>query len=109
MPQRRRAPAVSKKIEDIEPEEDIRVRILGTVLEIKEDSAIIDDGSKSVEAFFDQEELETMEENQRVRVLGRVLPTPDSFEIQAEIVQDMSDLNLELYNKVKEVVGEGNV
>lgn len=109
MPQRKRSPAVPKKIENIDPEEDVRVRILGTVLEKREDSAVIDDGSKTVEAFLDEEDLGNMNENQKVRIFGRVLPTPDSFEIQGEIIQDMDDLNFELYNKVKEIVGEGNV
>lgn len=109
MPQRKRSPAVPKKIEKIDPEEDVRVRILGTVLEKREDSAVIDDGSKTVEAFLDEEDLEKMSENQKVRIFGRVLPTPDSFEIQGEIIQDMDDLNFELYNKVKEIVGEENV
>jgi len=102
--QQRRAPARPKDIENIEPQNDIRVRIIGTVLAKDQDAITIDDGTGSVEAFLDEEGLEEIEENQRVRVLGRVLPTPDSFEIQGEIVQDLKDLDPELYDRVKKVV-----
>ena len=81
----RRAPAEPKDIDDIEPQNDIRVRIIGTVLSVDEDSLSVDDGSGTVEVFMEEEELEEIDENDRVRVLGRVLPTPDSFEIQGEV------------------------
>lgn len=102
--QQRRAPARPKNIEDIEPQNDIRVRIIGTVLSKDQDAVTIDDGSSSVEAFLDEESLEDIEENDRVRVFGRVLPTPDSFEIQGEIVQSLEGLDPELYDRVKKVV-----
>jgi uncharacterized protein YdeI (BOF family) len=100
----RRAPARPKNIEEIDPRDDIRVRIIGTVLSVDEDSISLDDGSGTVEVFLDEEQMEDLEENQRIRVLGRVLPTPDSFEVQGEIVQDFSDVDPELYSRVKKVV-----
>jgi uncharacterized protein YdeI (BOF family) len=100
----RRAPAESKNIEDIDPKNDIRVRVIGTVLSVEDDSISLDDGTGTVEIFLDEEKMEDLEENQRIRVFGRVLPTPDSFEIQGEIVQDFSDVDPELYSKVKKVV-----
>lgn len=100
----RRAPARPKKIDEIEPQSDIRVRIVGTVLSKEDDSVSIDDGSGTVEVFMEEEDLEEVEENQRIRVLGRVLPTPDSFEIQGEIVQDFSGVDQELHDRVKKVV-----
>jgi len=100
----RRAPARPKKIDEINPQNDIRVRITGTVLSKEEDSISIDDGSGTVEVFAEEEDLEDLEENQRIRVLGRVLPTPDSFEIQGEIVQDFSGVDQELHDRVKKVV-----
>ncbi|MFB6181000.1 MAG: OB-fold nucleic acid binding domain-containing protein [Candidatus Nanohalobium sp.] len=102
--QQRRSPARPKTIKDIDPQTDIRVRITGTVLSKDSDSITIDDGTGSVEAFLDEEAMEELEENQRVRVFGRVLPTPDSFEIQGEIVQSLEDLDPELYDRVKKVV-----
>ena len=100
----RRAPARPKRIEEIDPQSDIRVRITGTVLSKEQDSISLDDGSGTVEAFLEEEDLDNIEESQRIRVLGRVLPTPDSFEIQAEIVQDFSDIDQELHDRVKKVV-----
>ena len=100
----RRAPARPKKIDEINQQNDIRVRITGTVLSKDDDSISIDDGSGTVEVFADEDSLEDLEENQRVRVLGRVLPTPDSFEIQGEIVQDFSGVDQELHDRVKKVV-----
>ena len=101
---RRRAPAVPKKISEISPENDIRVRVVGTVLSKDEDSITLDDGTSSVEVFFEEEILNDLEENKRVRVFGRVLPTPDSFELQGEVVQDFEKVDSELYDKVKKVV-----
>ena len=100
----RRAPARPKKIEEIDPQSDIRVRITGTVLSIEQDSVSVDDGSGTVEVFLEEEDLDELEESQRIRVLGRVLPTPDSFEIQGEIVQDFSGVDQELHDRVKKVV-----
>ena len=100
----RRAPARPKNIEEIDPKDDIRVRVIGTVLSIEDDSISLDDGTGTVEVFLEEEKMEDLEENQRIRILGRVLPTPDSFEIQGEIVQDFSDVDPELYDRVKKVV-----
>jgi len=102
--QMRRAPARPKSIDEIDPQNDIRVRVIGTVLSIDEDSISLDDGTGSVEVFLEEEQLEDVEESQRVRVLGRVLPTPDSFELQGEALQDFSEVDPELHDRVKKVV-----
>ena len=100
----RRAPARPKNIEEIDPKDDIRVRVIGTILSVEDDSISLDDGTGTVEIFLEEDKMEDLEENQRIRVLGRVLPTPDSFEIQGEIVQDFSEVDPELYGRVKKVV-----
>lgn len=105
MPDRqRRAPGIPKDIEDIDPKQDIRVRVVGTAISIDEDSISLDDGTGTVEVFLREEDIDDIEEGQRVRVLGRVLPTPDAFEVQGEVVQDFSDVDSELYDRVKKVV-----
>ncbi len=104
MPQdNQRQPAVPKDIDEIDAERDVRVRVLGTVLETRDDSIMLDDGSGTVEVFLDGDDFEAVSDGQRIRVLGRVLPAPDSFEIQGEIVQDMSDLDMDAYNTVKNI------
>lgn len=100
----RRAPAKPKNIEEIDPQRDIRARVVGTVISKEDESVTLDDGTGSVEVFMQEEDIEDIEENEKVRVLGRILPTPDSFEIQAEIVQDLSDVDIETYNRVKKIV-----
>lgn len=100
----RRAPARPKTIESIDPREDIRVRIVGTILSIDDDSISVDDSTGSVDVFIEEEKIEELEEGQRVRIFGRVLPTPDSFEIQGEIVQDFSSVDPDLYDRIKKVV-----
>lgn len=100
----RRAPARPKDIEEIDPQKDIRVRVVGTVISVDDDSITVDDSTGSVEVFIEDETLEDLEEQQRIRVLGRVLPTPDSFEIQGEIVQSFEDVDPEIYDSVKKVV-----
>jgi hypothetical protein len=100
----RRAPARPKDIEEIDPQNDIRVRVVGTIISVDDDSVTIDDSTGSVEAFLEDEAMEDLEEQQRIRVLGRVLPTPDSFEIQGEIVQSFEDVDPEIYDSVKKVV-----
>ncbi len=102
--QMRRAPARPKDIEEIDAQNDIRVRVIGTVLSIEDDSISLDDGTGSVEVFLEEEQMEDLEESQRIRVFGRVLPTPDSFELQGEVVQDFSDVDPELQDRVKKVV-----
>lgn len=101
--QQRRQPAVPKEIENIVPGDDVRVRIVGTVLEVKEDSIMLDDGSGTTEVFLDEEDRNAVQDGARVRVFGRVLPTPDSFEIQGELLQDMTDVDMETYKKVKNI------
>ena len=100
----RRAPARPKDIEEIDPQNDIRVRVVGTIISVDDDSVTIDDSTGSVEVFLEDEAMEDLEEQQRIRVLGRVLPTPDSFEIQGEIVQSFEDVDPEIYDSVKKVV-----
>lgn len=102
--EQRRAPAKPKDIEQIDPQRDIRVRIVGTVIDMEDESVKIDDGTGSAEVFATEDQIDELEENQRVRILGRVLPTPDGFEVQAEAFQDFSSVDSELYDRVKKVV-----
>jgi hypothetical protein len=95
----RRAPAVERDIADIDTE-DIRVSIIGTV--IKKDpiqySMIIDDGTGSITVFADV----LFDVQSIIRVIGRPQIRGDPI-INAEIVQDFSDFDLELYKKIEEM------
>ncbi len=104
-----RRAAVPRNVDDINPETDARVRVLGTVLETRQDSVMLDDGSGTVEVFMDADDLEDVTDGQRVRVFGRVLPTAESFEVQGELVQDMTELDMETYARVVDEVGAENI
>lgn len=96
--QYKREPALKKKIKDINPESDIRVTIVGTVVGKTLGNLIIDDGSDTAEIITDVEK----EVGDQVRIIARVIPLETGFELQAEIVQDMKGLNMNLYNLVEE-------
>jgi hypothetical protein len=95
----RRAPAVEKDICDID-EDDIRVSIIGTV--IKRDpiqySMIMDDGTGSITVFADN----IFDVQSIIRVIGRPQIRGEPI-IEAEIVQEFSNFDLELYKTVKEM------
>jgi hypothetical protein len=102
--QMRRAPAEPKELDEVDPQNDIRIRVVGTIISKDEDSISLDDGTGSTEVFLEEEQMEGLEEGQRIRIFGRVLPTPDSFELQGEVVQDFSEVDPELQDRVKKVV-----
>jgi hypothetical protein len=95
----RRAPAMEKDICDID-ETDIRVSVIGTV--IKKDpiqySMVIDDGTGSVVIFADK----LFDVQSIIRVIGRPQTRGEPI-IDAEIVQDFTDFDLELYKKMREM------
>ncbi len=93
-----------RTIEAIDPDRDRFVRIFGTVIQKNEDSIMVDDGTGSLEVFLDAEPLKDLAEKQTVRIFGRILPTPDSFELQGEIVQDADGVDRDTYNTVMQNV-----
>lgn len=101
--QYRRAPARPRRIADINPEEDIRVRLVGHVVSRSENSIMLDDKSSTREIIFDGVEIP---ESEIVRIFARVLPLEDGYELRAEIVQSLDSLDMELYKKVMKKVGK---
>ncbi len=99
----RRLPAYEKKIAEI-GKDDVRVRLLGMVIDKKENVVVLDDGTGKINIVF--AEPFATEVNKRVRVFGRVIPSEDGFEIQGEVLQDMEGMDFELYKKVSELEKE---
>ncbi len=91
---------IEKKISDILPSKDIKVRILGTVVSKIDNSIFIDDGTGTAQVLLGSDITQDINENQLVRVFGRVIPAGDGFDISAEIIQDMKNLNIKLYTTV---------
>ena len=101
---------VKKKIEEINPETDLKIKLLGFVVDKKDDTFILDDGSKKVKVFVDNPAIvEKMNINQLIRIFGSTLPTDEGFEIKADVVQDLSNLNINLYKKVDELYNKMGV
>ena len=91
-----------RKIPEINPDVDLKVKILGFVVDKKDDTIVLDDGSEKVKVFVDTPGMmEKIKINQLIRVFGSTLPTEDGFEIRADSVQDLSNLNINLPFKVK--------
>jgi len=94
----KRFPTIEKKISEIGPE-DVRVAIIGTVVDKGEGKIVIDDGSGSIAVFLD--DGKNLETGKFLRIVGRV--NKDDLSINAEAVQDFSKFNLDLYKKLKEI------
>jgi len=98
----RRLPSVEKNIKDIN-QGDMRLRILGTVIDKKENKIVVDDGTGQLSVVFD--EPVNAELNQIIRVFGKVIPNTDGFELQADFYQDMKDVDINLYRKIQKIEG----
>jgi len=99
-----------RKIPEINPDEDLKVKILGFVVDKKDDTIVLDDGSGKIKVFVDMPGMmERIEINKVVRVFGSTLPTEDGFEVKADAVQDLSNLNINLYKKVEELYNKVGV
>ena len=94
----RRMPAVDRQVSEIKPE-DIRVKVTGTIVDVQGTRAVLDDGTGKLEMSLGELKAEPQK---LVRVFGRVMAQEGGLELQAEILQDMSGLDLELMRKIRE-------
>ncbi|MBD3230040.1 MAG: hypothetical protein GF329_17810 [Candidatus Lokiarchaeota archaeon] len=107
-----RSPALKKNIAEI-TDEDTRVQVLGTVLDYKQgivgdttslSQVIISDGSDDIKIFIDEYWDKKFKIKERIRVFGTIsMDENGEIGLNAEIIQDMNDLDMDLYNKVKEI------
>jgi len=97
---RRRLPSVMKDIGEI-GQGDLRVSVIGTIIDKQQDSLVLDDGTGKMLIRFDspfEAELSRM-----VRVLGKVVPLEDGVELHGEFLQDMDGIDTELLKRLKKV------
>ena len=100
----KRLPAAEKTIAEIEPEKDIRVKILGKVVDLGSDSFVIDDGGGSVHVTTDPEiNIGSVKVSDSVRVIGRVFASENGFELRAEAVQNVEGIDMGLLKKVRDL------
>ncbi len=104
----KRLPAVEKSITEIEPEKDIRVKIVGKVVDLGAESFVIDDGGGSVHVTTDPEiNVENLKVGDNVRVAGRVFASESGFELRAEAVQNVNGIDTNLLKKIRELEKSG--
>ena len=97
---RKRKPALERKITEIKPDTDIRVRLLGTILNSGQNTIMLDDGSSQIEIVFD-DDLSEIKQGQLVRVVARILPLVDGFECKGECIQKLDGFDIELYKSAR--------
>ncbi len=98
----RRLPSKERYIKDITAD-DILVRVLGIVVGRDDDnySIMLDDGTgRAIVQFIDPDQFQKAESGKKVRIIGRSMVSED-VHIEAEIIQDMSRLDMGLYEQVK--------
>lgn len=83
--------------------EDIgkRVKILGRIVQVNSDGFMVDDGDNQID-IISKEEI-PFEVGNVVRVFGWVSYIDDKYVLNSTIVQDMKDLDQELYKRVQAV------
>ena len=91
------ASAIPKKIIQINPERDGRVRLIGIPIDKGENFLVLDDGSSNTTIWL---KPGMKVPSGLIRVFARVEPNVEGFELRAEIIQDMKNLDLELYKRV---------
>ena len=103
---KKRAVAKIRRIGSVKKEEDMRVSIVGTVVDIDDKSLFftLDDGTNKVSVVLNNEsDMKKLKLEKTVRVIGVVMGFENSFEIRGEIIQDFTGLNVEHYNKFLEL------
>lgn len=101
----KRIVAKERKINEIQ-QDDIRVKVLGRVIDKTDNIFIIDDGSAKAEVLYDQDIIKKdFKIGDNLKLFARVLLSePSNVQLQAEAIQNINDLNLDLYRRIKEVI-----
>ncbi|MAH42291.1 hypothetical protein CL614_01005 [archaeon] len=95
-----RLPAKDIMIKDISPDKDVRIRITGTIISKSNTAIIVDDSSANTEIITPIELTKDFKQGDIVRVFCRVTALEKGYQLQAEIIQDMSELDIEKYRKI---------
>ena len=92
-----RLPAKERAISEIAAS-DTRVSVVGTVVASDGSLLSIDDGTGRIDASFEgSPEAAT---GQQVKVIGKIIPLPEGFELQGEALQDFTGGDVRLWKRV---------
>ncbi len=101
-------PAKQRWINELSEEDiDNPVKILGSVVDIKpiqdnQTYAVLDDGTSRFQVIFNQPTA--LKPGTLIRVFGIVKKTSQNeLVIEAELIQDMKDLDMGLYKRVQDI------
>lgn len=99
-----RPSAKPRRISEIKTADD-QVQVVGLVVDKKESSLVLDDGSGKLNVLFEDPALvEDIEVGSKIRVFGTPLNIADTHELHSEIIQKLDELDLDLYKKVRHEV-----
>ena len=98
--QYQRLPAKDRMIKDISPDKDIRVRITGTIIDKTPESIVVDDSSANAEVLAPEELTKDFKQGDTIRVFCRVIALEKGYQLQAELIQNMNELDIEKYRKI---------
>lgn len=99
MEMQRRIAAAEKPINEIKPD-DIRVRVVGKVVDKNDEYVVIDDGTGRINVVTDKPDFSP---GTTVRVIGRIFASEQGLELRSETIQDINNLDLKLYRQVREL------
>lgn len=97
--QMKRFVAAERSISSIKPE-DVRVKIVGTIIDKVDDSFVMDDGTGNIRVVGNIGDFKT---GMYVRVIGRIAPSENGYDINAEIVQNF-DVDAQLFKKADQLI-----
>ena len=89
-----------KQISEVNPN-NLRVSIIGKVINAGDNSFILDDDTGKIEIVSDMQ----VEKNKLVRVFCSVIDE----KLKADVIQDLEGLDLNLFKKVKELYNRAGV
>ncbi len=93
---------VEKHINNIK-ETDTNLAISGMIISKTDSSFVMDDSTGQLVVL--NNDLEVIE-NKYIRIFGRLIYHGENFELQADIIQDLSKIDTFLYNKVKKILSK---
>lgn len=100
---------IPRKISKIE-KDDQRVAITGKVIESKDDSFVIDDGTGKIEVFM---KLEGMENKNDVKIdvddFVRAFCIIIGSQLKADVVQSLKGLDLDQLKKIEELYNKAGI
>jgi len=100
---RRRMPSIPRKVSDIS-QSDVRVSVMGTILDVSETGIVLDDGTGKINVSLGN--TSSLKTGQLVRILGKLMASDSGPELQGEIVQDMGGLDIGLRRRAEDIIGK---